>query len=104
MDMARDHAILTGDAAGIVSPVTAGGIHSAWDHGWTVGCAIAAHVREGGPSPERVAIASAPRFRAKRALRWAFDHLQFDWPFDLFLYSPPLRWAAEQVYFHGRRT
>jgi hypothetical protein len=36
-------------------------------------------------------------------LRWAFDHLQFDWPFDLFLYSPPLRWAAEQVYFHGRR-
>jgi digeranylgeranylglycerophospholipid reductase len=101
-DMARDNAILTGDAAGIVSPVTAGGIHSAWEHGWAVGCAIASHVREGGPPPERVAIDAAPRFRAKRALRWAYDRLQFDWPFDLLLYSPPLRWAAEQVYFHKR--
>jgi flavin-dependent dehydrogenase len=104
MDMARDHVILTGDAAGIVSPVTAGGIQSAWEHGWVVGCAIASHVREGGPSPERVAIDAAPRFRTKRALRWAFDNLQFDWPFDLFLHSPPLRWAAEQVYFHGRHA
>lgn len=101
-NMARDNAILTGDAAGIVSPVTAGGIHSAWEHGWSVGCAIAAHVREGGPAPEQVAIDAAPRFRAKRALRWAYDRLQFDWPFDLLLYSPPLRWAAEQVYFHKR--
>src|SRR5688572_12589305 len=37
--------MLTGDAAGIVSPVTAGGIHSAWQHGWRVGEAIAQHVR-----------------------------------------------------------
>jgi len=102
-DIARDRAILVGDAAGIVSPVTAGGIHSAWDHGWTVGRAIAAHLRDAGPAPELVASEAAPRFRAKRALRWAYDRLQFDWPFDLLLYSPPLRWAAEQVYFHKRR-
>ncbi|WP_407351193.1 NAD(P)/FAD-dependent oxidoreductase [Luteimonas sp. R10] len=101
-DMARDGAILVGDAAGIVSPVTAGGIHSAWEHGWSVGRAIAAHLRDGGPPPEQVAIDAAPRFRAKRALRWAYDRLQFDWPFDLLLHSPPLRWAAEQVYFHKR--
>ena len=104
IDMARDRAMLTGDAAGIVSPVTAGGIHSAWEHGWTVGRAIASHLREGGASPEAIAIVAAPRFHAKRALRWAYDKLQFDWPFDLFLYSPPLRWAAEQVYFHKRRS
>jgi flavin-dependent dehydrogenase len=103
-DMARDRAILIGDAAGIVSPVTAGGIHSAWEHGWAVGRGLAAHLRDGGPAPERVAIDAAPRFRAKRALRWAFDRLQFDWPFDLLLHSPPLRWAAEQVYFHKRRA
>jgi flavin-dependent dehydrogenase len=102
-DMARDGAILVGDAAGIVSPVTAGGIHSAWEHGWTVGGAVAAHLRDGGPSPEQVAVDRAPRFRTKRALRWAFDRLQFDWPFDLLLHSPPLRWAAGQVYFHARR-
>ena len=104
-DMARDGAILIGDAAGIVSPVTAGGIHSAWEHGWTVGRGIAGYLRDGGGSstPEQIAIEAAPRFRAKRALRWAYDRLQFDWPFDLLLHSPPLRWAAEQVYFHKRK-
>jgi hypothetical protein len=93
--------------------ILAGGIHSAWEHGWAVGRAIAARVRDdsempyraahGVPNPEQAAIAAAPRFRAKRALRWAYDRLQFDWPFDLLLHSPPLRWAAGQVYFHKRR-
>lgn len=104
LDMARGRAILIGDAAGIVSPVTAGGIHSAWEHGWAVGRAVAAHMRDGGPAPERVAVECAPRFRTKRALRWAFDRMQFDWPFELLLHSPPLRWAAGQVYFHKRRA
>lgn len=100
--IARDGAILTGDAAGIVSPLTAGGIHSACDHGHAVGQAIAEHLRAGGAAPEALASAAAPRFRAKRALRWAFDRLQMDWPFDLMLGTPPLRWVAEQVYFHQR--
>lgn len=97
--LARPGVILTGDAAGIVSPVTAGGIHSAWQHGWTVGEGIAHHLRDGGPSPERIAERTAPRYRIKRALRWAFDHAQMDWPFDLMLGSAPMRWAAERVYF-----
>lgn len=98
--LARPGVILTGDAAGIVSPVTAGGIHSAWQHGWTVGEAVARHLRDGGPSPERIAERAAPRYRIKRALRWAFDHAQMDWPFDLMLGAAPMRWAAERVYFH----
>ena len=101
--VATERALLVGDAAGMVSPVTAGGIHSAWEHGWTVGRAIASSLRDGGSAPEQIAIDTAPRFRTKRALRWAYDRLQFDWPFDLLLHSPPLRWAAEQVYFHKRR-
>lgn len=100
--LARDGVMLTGDAAGIVSPVTAGGIHSAWAHGETLGQAIAWHALGDGPAPETIARDSAPRFRRKRALRWAFDRFQFDWPFDLLLHSAPLRWAAEQVYFHKR--
>jgi flavin-dependent dehydrogenase len=103
-EIARDGAILSGDAAGIVSPVTAGGIHSAWEHGWTVGEAIASHLRDGGPAPEAVAVASAPKFRRKRALRWAFDHFQYDWPFDLLLHTAPLRWAAEHIYFRMRQS
>jgi flavin-dependent dehydrogenase len=96
--------ILTGDAAGIVSPVTAGGIHSAWQHGWAVGEAIARHLRDGGPSPQGAAERAAPRYRIKRALRWAFDHFQMDWPFELMLGTAPMRWAAERVYFGGRRA
>ncbi len=100
--LARPGVILTGDAAGIVSPVTAGGIHSAWQHGWTVGEAVARHLRDGGPSPERIAERAAPRYRVKRALRWAFDHAQMDWPFDLMLGVAPMHWAAERVYFGNR--
>lgn len=100
--VAGDGAILTGDAAGIVSPVTAGGIHSAWNHGWAVGEAIARHLRHGGPAPERAAVAAIPGFAVKRALRWAFDRMQADWPFDLLIGTAPLRWAAERVYFNRR--
>jgi flavin-dependent dehydrogenase len=94
--------ILTGDAAGIVSPLSAGGIHSSWRHGWTVGDAVARHVRGKGPPAEAVAVRAAPTFRRKRLLRWAMDHLQADWPLDLMLHSGLVRRAAEQVYFHRR--
>ena len=100
--LARDGVLLTGDAAGIVSPVTAGGIHAAWRHGEAVGRAIAAHLQTGAATPEQVAEQSAPRFRTKRLLRWAFDHFQSDWAFDVLLHSAPLRWAAERIYFHKR--
>lgn len=100
--LAANGAILTGDAAGIVSPVTAGGIHSAWRHGWAVGEAIAKHLRDGGPAPERIATAVAPSYRSKRVLRFAYEHLQTDWAFDLGLRTPPLRWAAKRIYFNAR--
>jgi len=102
-NIAGDGAILTGDAAGIVSPLTAGGIHSAWKHGWAVGEAIARHLRHGAPAPEDIARRSMPRYRTKRLLRLAFDTLQVDWPFDLLIGTPPLRWAAERVYFNRGR-
>lgn len=100
--LAAPGVILTGDAAGIVSPLTAGGIHSAWAHGETIGRAIALHRIGADIAPEQSADTAAPRFRAKRCLRWAFDHLQLDWPVNLLLHAPLLRRAAEQVYFHRR--
>ncbi|MCR6662166.1 MAG: NAD(P)/FAD-dependent oxidoreductase [Luteimonas sp.] len=92
--------ILTGDAAGIVSPLTAGGIHSAWKHGDAVGHAIADHLLRSGSSPDMLAERIAPRYRFKRLLRNAFDRWQMDWPFDLLIGTPPLRWLAEEIYFH----
>ena len=100
--LAAANVILTGDAAGIVSPVTAGGIHSAWRHGEAVGAAIARQLRDGGPDPALEAERAAPRFRGKRLLRWAFDRLQADWPFDLLIGTPPLRELAARVFFSSR--
>ncbi|EMB2829836.1 FAD-dependent oxidoreductase [Stenotrophomonas maltophilia] len=94
--------ILTGDAAGIVSPLSAGGIHSSWRHGWAVGEAIARHLRGQGPEAERVARRVAPAFHGKRLLRWAMDHLQADWPLNALLHTAATRRIAEQVYFHRR--
>jgi flavin-dependent dehydrogenase len=94
--------MLTGDAAGIVSPLSAGGIHASWRHGWTVGDAVGLHLRGMGPGAEIVAAHAVPRFRRKRLLRWAMDHVQLDWPMDLLLHSGMVRRAAEQIYFHRR--
>ncbi|KAA9003517.1 NAD(P)/FAD-dependent oxidoreductase [Stenotrophomonas cyclobalanopsidis] len=94
--------ILTGDAAGIVSPLSAGGIHSSWRHGWAVGDAIGLHLRGHGPAAEQVARRVAPTFRRKRLLRWAMDHLQQDWPLNALLRTAVTRRVAEQIYFHRR--
>lgn len=97
----RHNVLLAGDAAGVVSPVTAGGIHSGLRHGADVGHALV-RALDSGIGPQASAIRAIPAWRRKRALRWAFDHLQWDWPFDLLLKSPPLRRMAEQIYFHRR--
>lgn len=98
---ARDHVVLAGDAAGMVSPVTAGGLHSGLRHGADIGRALAQALHEDTAfrEPPRLPV---PGWRRKRALRWAFDHAQWDWPFDLLLKIPPVRRAAEQIYFHRR--
>jgi len=98
--VARERALLVGDAAGMVSPVTAGGIHTALQHGERAGECIARFVRGEVEDPASWFVRSYPRFRAKRALRWAFDHFQSDWMFNRLLGTPLMRRAAELVYFH----
>lgn len=100
--VARDHALLVGDAAGMVSPVTAGGIHTALHHGAGAGEAIARFVRGEAGDPADWFVRRYPRFRLKRALRWGFDHFQSDWLFDRLLGTPAMRRLAELVYFHRK--
>jgi flavin-dependent dehydrogenase len=95
-------AMLVGDAAGMVSPVTAGGIHTALHHGAKVGEAVAAFLRGAAGDPAEWLVESYPRFRTKRVLRWCFDHFQADWMFNLLLATAPMRKAAELVYFHRK--
>jgi digeranylgeranylglycerophospholipid reductase len=94
--------LLLGDAAGTVSPVTAGGIHTALKHGLAAGHAIADFLSGRQEDPAVVFVSTYPRYRVKRALRWCYDHFQSDVVFDLLLGTRLMRSAAGIVYFHHK--
>jgi flavin-dependent dehydrogenase len=100
--VATERALLVGDAAGMVSPVTAGGIHTALKHGMAAGHAVAEFLEGKCEDPAEWFAATYPKYRTKRLLRWLFDHFQSDWFFNLMLGSRPMRMAASQIYFHRR--
>ncbi|HTM07950.1 MAG TPA: NAD(P)/FAD-dependent oxidoreductase [Verrucomicrobiae bacterium] len=100
--VAAKRALLVGDAAGMVSPVTAGGIHTALKHGLSAGHAIADYLAGKREDPSGWFVESYPRFRTKRVLRFMFDHFQSDLLFNLLLGTKPMRLAAGMVYFHHK--
>ncbi len=95
-------ALLVGDAAGMVSPVTVGGIHTALWHGERVGDAVAAHLCGAADDPAGWLARAYPRFRAKRVLRTLYDRFQNDWIFDRLLATAAMRRAAQLVFFHRK--
>lgn len=100
--LATRRALLVGDAAGMVSPVTAGGIHTALKHGMAAGHAIADYLAGRRDDPAGWFVGSYPRFRSKRVLRFLFDHFQSDVLFNALLGTRPMRAAAGMVYFHHK--
>ena len=101
-DWCADRVLLAGDAAGIVSPLTAGGIHTALESGWRAGHAIADYLRGDGPHPGLALAPHYPRFRGKRLLRRLFDLNPPNALYNLMLGSAPFRSFAAQIYFHRR--
>jgi digeranylgeranylglycerophospholipid reductase len=97
-----DRVLLAGDAAGIVSPLTAGGIHTALESGWRAAHAVADYLRNNGPHPGIALEPCYPRFRFKRWLRRAFDLDPPNALYNLLLGSPPFRALAAEIYFHRR--
>jgi flavin-dependent dehydrogenase len=86
----------------MVSPVTAGGIHTALKHGSAAAHAIADYLYGKRDDPSTWFVRSYPRFRTKRLLRFLFDHFQSDVAFNLLLGTNVVRSAASVVYFHHR--
>ena len=99
---ATNRVLLVGDAAGIVSPLTAGGIHTALDSGWRAAHAIADYFDADGPEPARAVAADYPRFVWKRALRWVADLPLPNAFFNAILGTDALRLIASAIYFHRR--
>jgi digeranylgeranylglycerophospholipid reductase len=95
-------ALLVGDAAGMVSPVTAGGIHTALKHGLAAGNAVADFLQGKAEDPATTLLRSYPSFRSKKLLRFLFDHLQSDAAFNFLLATRAMRAAASLIYFHHK--
>jgi flavin-dependent dehydrogenase len=100
--LAARRVLLVGDAAGMVSPVTAGGIHTALRHGLAAGHAVGDYLNGKAEDPSTWFLASYPRFRVKRLLRFLFDHFQSDLAFNALLGTRAMRSAASIVYFHRK--
>jgi flavin-dependent dehydrogenase len=91
--------LLVGDAAGMVSPLTGGGIKLAIEQGRLFGAAIADHVHAGGPPPAPVVAPGLPRFGIKTWLRAGLDFAPPNALLDAALSTPAFRAFARRVYF-----
>ncbi len=100
---ASGNVILLGDAAGTVSPLTAGGIHTALHYGEMLAGLIVSHEDGAGPHPIDVLEKRYPRFRVKQAMRWAFENLAPDWALNALIASPPFSALARAVFFRPKR-
>lgn len=96
----RPGAMLVGDAAGMVSPLTGGGIHPALALGRRAGQAIADHLAGVGPAPELVLARELPRYGAKHALRRLMDVAPPNWLIDRLLSTGPMARIARRIFFH----
>ncbi len=100
--VAASRTLLVGDAAGMVSPVTAGGIHTALKHGLAAGNAVAGFLHGTAEDPSAGFVRTYPSFRMKRVLRFMFDRFQSDTAFNLLLATHAMRTAAGVIYFHHK--
>ena len=94
--------MLVGDAAGMVSPVTGGGIHTALHFGRRAAVLVANYLGDRGPAPARALAAEAPRYRAKLWLRRALDLAPPNALINAALMTAPMRRLAQRLYFHSR--
>ena len=98
----RGRVLLIGDAAGLVSPVTGGGIHTALQFGRRAAQLVSDYLFDRGPHPLGVFEREIPRFRLKRMLRTALDLAPPNFMIDALLMTSPMRNLAQRLYFHRR--
>ena len=94
--------MLLGDAAGMVSPLTAGGIHPAMQLGRAAGIALSDYLLDAGPEPGRVLRGLVPSFTFKQLLRIGFNLQPPAWLYDLALGSRAMQNLAQTLFFHHR--
>ncbi|HEU4380873.1 MAG TPA: NAD(P)/FAD-dependent oxidoreductase [Hyphomicrobiaceae bacterium] len=99
---AGDGVMLVGDAAGMVSPATGGGIRLAFHFGRRAGQAIADYLLHMGPRPDVVLSSELPGFLLKRAMRFGLDRHVPNALISAALGTSTARALAQQIFFHKR--
>jgi digeranylgeranylglycerophospholipid reductase len=94
--------MLVGDAAGQVSPATAGGIQLAFRYGRRAAQAIADHLQNLGPDPSLALAGEMPNFAMKKIMRMMLDCAPPNAALNLMLGTRAMQLAARYVYFHKR--
>lgn len=96
--------LLTGDAAGLVSPLTAGGIRLAFQFGRRAGAAICEYLEDGGADPGALMAREYPRFALKTWMRRAWSAAPPNALLNAALFTPPMRALARWIYFQKRAS
>ncbi|WP_375200887.1 NAD(P)/FAD-dependent oxidoreductase [Hyphococcus sp.] len=94
--------LLTGDAAGLVSPLTAGGIRLAFQYGRRASSAIADYLLDGGPDPGAIMAREYPRFAGKTWMRRLWSLAPSNFLLNTMLFTPPMRALAQRIYFERK--
>lgn len=94
--------MLVGDAAGMVSPVTGGGIHTALHYGRRAAVLVSDYLGHRGVHPVTAMRREAPRYGAKLMLRRALDLAPPNALINAMLMTAPARALAQRLYFHAR--
>jgi digeranylgeranylglycerophospholipid reductase len=99
---ACQHALLIGDAAGLVSPLTGGGIHRALHFGRKAALSVCDYLQDGGTHPGVAMASEYPSFPAKRLLRSAIELKVPNAAYNLMLSTKMFRSFARSIFFHSR--
>lgn len=100
--LGTDRVLLVGDAAGMVSPVTGGGIHTALHFGRRAANLVADYLGDRGMHPVAALAREVPRYRVKRLLRTVLDTGLPNALINATLMTAPMRALAQRLYFHRR--
>jgi len=101
---ATDGVMLIGDAAGMVSPATGGGIRLAFHFGRRAGQAIADYLLHMGPSPDVTLAPELPNLLIKRMMRFGLDRRVPNTLISAALGTSAMRSFAQRIFFHRRGT
>ncbi|MBV9992745.1 MAG: NAD(P)/FAD-dependent oxidoreductase [Alphaproteobacteria bacterium] len=96
--------MLVGDAAGMVSPMTGGGIHTALHFGRRAAQLASDWLDDRGPHPVAALKREAPRYGAKLAMRRMLDMAPSNLLINTLLMTAPMRTLAQRLYFHTRAS